>query len=316
MGADSYEDVRRGLERELRERVDPRIWAYLVKKRFVAEVEQGVMTITTLAKEYRELRDIKRAGPVPSPTEPRRELPPNDYLGLLSRALAEAIDADPMVAAFRDAHLNGETIAWDRFDPWVRACARREAPPTTYMEAPVDQNERPLRSASRRLSTRFLEYVVPPSTVMRVPTARGGVLDRLRVISEHLASPGGWPPAAVSTFVATGKPYLVPRVIVTRVLVAGLGESRVRLDVHPTVNPDELRHVYAGERKGFKIPNPRRGKRSKTALVEFVEAHQSLTWKELMNEWNRTYPDASYTRDNNMVRDYHRALDLAGVGGE
>jgi hypothetical protein len=35
-----------------------------------------------------------------------------------------------------------------------------------------------------------------------------------------------------------------------------------------------------------------------------------------MNEWNRKYPDASYTWENNMVRDFHRALDLGGVGGE
>ena len=50
--------------------------------------------------------------------------------------------------------------------------------------------------------------------------------------------------------------------------------------------------------------------------MEFVEAHQDLPWKERMNEWNRTYPGAAYTQDNNMVRDYHRAIDLGGTGGE
>lgn len=126
------------------------------------------------------------------------------------------------------------------------------------------------------VSIETLDYGVAGNEwVHRVPVALGGVLDRLRQLSERLARQYGWTAAQAAVFVLTDQPPLVPPI---RAVICSDSGGRARLDVDLAVTPAALAAAYRRLRRS--ILGPRRVKtlsEKHLCLASATAARESAT---------------------------------------
>jgi hypothetical protein len=139
----------------------------------------------------------------------------------------------------------------------------------------------------------------------------GGVLDRLRRLSQRLVKAYRWSEAQATIFVLTG---VVP-------LIAAItgGEpdeleddandtlpvlSRITLHVDPTTSPSEVAEQYARLRRWQYGERHRDLSEKHTQLALFAATEpQHTTWAARMTRWNAEHTDWTYTEVSNFSRD-------------
>jgi hypothetical protein len=142
----------------------------------------------------------------------------------------------------------------------------------------------------------------------------GGVLDRLRQISEYLATFYGWKPSLATAFVLTG---LVPLVapITTEVRTGGTerttARARITLTVDPTATPKEVADAYRSFRwnvLGRRRYSPQNRKHLSLAVFTCTQPAEE-PWAVRLRAWNARYPQWCYGNKANFWRDCRRAED-------
>jgi hypothetical protein len=139
-------------------------------------------------------------------------------------------------------------------------------------------------------------------------TRAGGVLDRLRVLSERLAEAYRWTRAQATLFVLTGLPPLVASLTADPIAREDLPVlSRITLWIDPTLSPAEVAERYSAVRRWLLNESKERQrdvteKHARLALFAAEQPRQT-TWAIRMAEWNRAHPEWPYTEVSNFTRD-------------
>lgn len=199
------------------------------------------------------------------------------------------------VAAFRREVLGDRFVALERVGEWIRDQASRERP------------------AGRPL---LLAYGLPSAPhVYHEAVSPGGILDRLRKVSERLSDFYGWQDAQATVFVLTG---VTPRLsaIVGEIRSKGpiSARSRIVLTVDPKVTPAELARYYQSMRQHFGA-RMRRLSEKHARLAVFAAQQdegespdvQRQRWNEQCKAWKR--PSWRYKDTSQFKRDYQKALE-------
>jgi hypothetical protein len=138
----------------------------------------------------------------------------------------------------------------------------------------------------------------------------GGVLDRLRRLSQRLAEAYRWSEAQATIFVLTG---LVP------LIAAITGESdapeddaegtlpilsRITLQIDPTTAPSEVAEQYTALRRWLYGERHRDLSEKHTQLALFAATElKHTTWAARMARWNAAHAEWAYTEVSNFSRD-------------
>ncbi len=323
-------EVRRALEKRLGRPVSDALWGSLVEDGYIREVLDGEEgAFAALVKRYRRLEKMVCEYQREGRTE-HREAPPDRRALLVSRLLAQEASQLPEVKRFRRQYLPDGLLALEQVGPWIKARAEAEGKASEWVAFPIPEGHEVKWGNPSQISPPLLLDNVPiPATLgvcmvewinkdgwtEAIPVKAGGVLDRLRVLSEQLAREFHWREAQATTFVLTGKTPLVPSLRVEyyrgsySLPTILYQHARITLDVDPEVPPSQVAKFYAEARRKV-----RSGQRNKplsekvAALVEFVLEHGEGAWREKVEAWNRLYPKWAYRSETQFARDYHRAV--------
>lgn len=311
-----------------------------MKDSYVGEVEQGLMSIGRLAARVRALlRDYGE--PVSSRVETPRTLPsPRREPGskasgareeVISRLLAADAETYEGVGSFRTEVLRGTLLRPEEVDRWIEERADARGQPSEWLTVPVPPGyqvkssitaattEPPLTISEETpailIQRRYLSYESyrePPHEDPRreVPTAEGGVLERLRQLSQALARSYGWDQALATNFVLTGE---IPRVrsieIEGRVPSNFSTLARISLTIDPALSPREVADHYRRFRGEILGGRHRELSEKHMRLATFTAARPTgETLRQRMVAWNKEYPGWSYKRETNFGRDCQQAI--------
>lgn len=162
----------------------------------------------------------------------------------------------------------------------------------------------------------------------------GSVLDDLRILSKQLVEEYCRPleEADVTCFILTGIANL-PRVLTGEVegYYGGLSAGKITLSIDSCVSPETVRKFYASlqldlldKDRTSRHPAKRNievysfvADQCKEVVTEFSlsqkgekETIDLPVWRELMERWNASNPQKSYTNVSQFYRDYYRGLDV------
>ena len=332
-----WPEKKAAVERALQRPVRPGDWKYLVERGLAED-----LTPEDLVEEIRALEERDRVNATARAVkdEPVR-LPPDDRLQVLARLIAERIEQDQAVRAFRHRHLGDALLPTNQVGGWVVEQQTRDGPATSWGEFPaipvLDEGSGgwgPQADARVRLPSHkflFCNFDVEVGGINRerwetirhaIYTKLGGALDELREITERLATETTWAPEQVADFVLTGRLPSLPaawgllhRRFLESPCQSPLDVSRVELRIYPSTPPPDVTKLYRELRNSWlrdsRAQRPRRWrKRLPGQLVAFVRERTDLPWAVRLSEWNSTYPAMRYGAVTNMQRDYARALKL------
>lgn len=219
------QDIRRRAEQALglQGEVPEAIWTYLTQNGAVAAVERGKQDINWLTDELWKLLEASGLR--------RRLLEAPRMLSSGQRERAESREAmlailcwdearrDRAVSEFRGHVLNGELLLPNEVEDWMTRQAASDGSPTVWLwDLPVPEGfevihdrrrgvmfTKPslavgLKHAARSGGLRYLACI--PGIAF--PTAKDGVLERVRQISQTLAQRFSWNPLQATLFLLYG----------------------------------------------------------------------------------------------------------------
>ncbi|MBN1460104.1 MAG: hypothetical protein JXA57_11230 [Armatimonadetes bacterium] len=240
----------------------------------------------------------------------------------LSCLLAREAAVLPEVVEFRRKYLGGEVLAWKDMEDWILRQAEADSGYSQYIEVVIPEDtvvrptlsglvvESPVPLAELRteggVRARFLEYGVEGGTwVESVPVRSGGVLDELRKLSDRLARSYSWKTDQATVFVLTGViPLMVGIRLETEVQSEHPAASRVTLIIDPVVSPQEVFEAYGQVRERMMEGTARPLTEKHLKLAVFAaERRPPAKWAEVMEAWNREYPDWRYEKETLFARD-------------
>lgn len=244
--------------------------------------------------------------------------------------LAQLAEAEPEVQRFRSEVLGGKLLPPETAIEWVPREGRLEGLPTIWLDSiPLPHEAKlvrredgfhvdpPLVSTGLRVCryrVETLEITCPPDfQVHRHAVEEGGVLDRLRRISEDLAKDYQWSKADAAAFLLTGSAPYYSSAKITRTVSSDLALVGTRLTfvLDPTLSPSEVADIYATWRKTLLTKRYRPLSEKHLTLVRFLlERPAGETWRDHMSAWNKEYGRKrgwSYSQETNFRRDFHRA---------
>jgi hypothetical protein len=283
---------------------------------YTSEALQEDDPVSSLSKTIGILEDGAR--PPERQGGKRPPIAPDRHLETLSRIAAVDAQRDARVEGFRRVVLDGRLLKPDRVGPWITARAKREGPPTRFVELPISadripQSRREIKPGMR-FSLRHLRYEVGTGDTHVVPIVDGGYLDGLRNLAEGpngLAHRYGWHPARVPRFVLTDEPPPISRASTTvtekRPFPAA---AKIKLEISPRMTPDEVRALYVEARADLPdVPSRVRAMSDKHAeLAVFAFEHrEGRSWVDVMGLWNERFPEWRYDLMELFNRDAHKA---------
>src|SRR5262245_49654911 len=267
-------DIRKDLEK----RVDPKAvgaaWDYMVAEGYVATVESEERTLGWLADKV--ISFVVHAGKPYLLKPPVQMLPDEQRKRISGRHQALAVlwakeaGAQADVVAFRREVLRGRLLKWEDLEAWLDKQAKADGPGKP--EPPGSQ-------------TQVLPYSLPSEAWERcLPTTAGGVLDRLRQISEWLSRRYRWQEAQATIFVLTGRVPLVPPA------EAKIDREAIVLTVDPSLTPRQVADFYRWFKKGILGRSRIKALSLKhLQLAAFAaDRPEEETWPEKMEAWNRS----------------------------
>ena len=334
MGAKRFRtegDVRKALEVELGFSLTEAEWTHLVEEAYVREILSGERTINRLANDVRKFISIWGGQQLPARTVAPMlgDKAPKDVTELrrhvLSDLLAKQAEDEDFVRHFRQEILAGKLLGDEEVAAWIEEQANRDGRATRYALIPLPESADiavmpdgvSLKSLPEsypvvNLEARVLEYAIPGNAwVHRIPTAQDGVLDRLRVVSEHLAGRYPWQNAQATLFVLTGKVPLVQYIEASCRWSSRSVCSRITLTVDPTIKPDVVADYYSKIRRQMvRRHRPQTEKHLQLAYFA-VTRPQDEKWSQTMDRWNQTYPQWKFADVDKFIdkcRDAQRRL--------
>lgn len=269
------QELRRGIERELRRPCPPGWWQALVEEDWVKDAMSGGYTAAELAARIRQWEGWARQNvEATSKQEADKvpDLPPDDHIRVLARLVADQAAASAEVQAFRQTYLDGRLLSEREADEWL--------------------DER-----------------------MCHANASGDVPDDLRAflrLSEALVAATGWH-RNVSEFLLSGETPPLRRISwALRPHRYGDADlTRIELQVHPSVSPADVARYYASVQqllsKGKLRRRRRAPQRPPSVLVDFVRDRPTHSWIDRLEEWNAAHPQWAYSGKSQMQRDFTRA---------
>ena len=324
--------MRRRLEDELGHEVLDQTWTYLRDKGYDIQVMSGDMTIADLADEVRQV--VRAAGgTVPAHRRPDRVVHASDAGSAespnitrrmaLSLALSELAEGDSFVQDFRTNVLGGQLMATEAVESWIQRQAEVDGQRTRWVQvaleadtviahSPIGLGVSPPVTASnvQGVSVNFLAYASADGKYHRsMPTAVGGVLEELRLLSVRLARQFLWAESQATLFVLTGGVPLV-NLVGTRVQFRNQLPvlSRITLTIDPTISPHEVADHYASVRRRFTGRRNREITSKHLRLALFAaDKTKGSSSRQRMAAWNDEYPQWSYSRVTNFARDCAQA---------
>jgi len=248
---------------------------------------------------------------------------------LLSELAADEAAHHPGVIGFRKEVLKDRLLAPERVEAWVNQQAKVDGPATHWLgDVPIPSGHqfevdsksgtfviRPelrLSRLARSVSTQLLDYAaLPDPWIRRVPTAVGGVLERLRLLSIDLVRSYDWEEAAATLFVLTGRiPLIQPLVLKSSWNSRTFKRRVVELSVDPAISPAELAKQYGVLRS--KLISGRRVRplsNKHLQLASFLVEKPDESWASRLHRWNKAFPNWKYTHASNFRRDALKARE-------
>lgn len=309
------EQVRADWERRLRWRTDTDgLWSYLKDRHFVDEVVNGLATVDDLVAEAKSIvkatsREKQRAETV-APTGPN---PGEARAWALSMFVAQQARAEEQVVVFRRDVLLGHILDRQAVGGWIRHHLDLSRPMTHDVTLTLQETDfeyegqgwirlrQPLdRVRAMQFSLRVLEFTDGTEQwVERIAVADGSELDRLRRLSESLATKYRWQPAQATLFVLTDATPMISRIRLTTLPFSEPWSRRIQLDVDPAESPADVAAAFAhhGDTNESGRPRPVKEKHARAAVHALIDfAH--LPWAERVSRWNREHPHWPYTESN------------------
>ncbi len=317
------------------------VWNLLVDEGYVARharAEEGAQTLEYLVEKAKPLLKLKGielpeaiAASASSLARIRDEA--------LAQMVREEIDKNTEVQAFRQKVLNGKLLAPADLEQWIQGWARRELPPTWWLLLSVPRDYQrdalglnesgvpltprltfpsiPFKEVEGLFQIQYLDYLIPCEDgeyqIRLVSTTVGGVLERLRVLSDRLGRQYGWLDAEMTTFVLTGLITRIGPITHTFRYRQFPGLPHIVLDIEAGATTEEVAQYHRQIRQQLLGTNTNtRGPSEKNArLVAFIAQRPRLskseTWAKRMEAWNAGYPQWTYTSTSNLQRDFRRA---------
>lgn len=225
----------------------------------------------------------------------------------LSVLFAKHAKQDEHVNFFRKKFLSKEfPLPWEKVENWI---FRAE-----YEEIKKHKKETYWAYAGT------LEYGVPGTQYAhRVPVAKDGKLNALRVISEYLAYKYRWTEAQATVFVLTD----VPPLVTTHESSSTHGEplsvtSRITLTLDPVLTDKEVAAIYRRARQRM-LKKDKKGKvrfrvlgdKAHSLAIFEAKRPEGKTYKEKMKSWNKEvskeHPEWKYEQESIFGRDCKKA---------
>lgn len=272
-----HEAIREALEREIDERLTTREWEAVVR---VAEQYGGDVEDALVADLVAYVDTVRAALGEPERRPKKPAVKTVDRLGAMTRAevvsllVADEASRDEQVVRFRRSVLDDDVMLWVKVVDWIEVGANLDA----------GENEGRNRSG-------LLAYAGPESGfVRRVAVFRGTDLDRLRKVSEHLASTYGWQDAQATVFVLTGAAPFVPSVRGSVRRSSALTANRIVLDIDPWTDPRDVADAYKAVRSAHATKKRFQPLDARTyALVAFLLDYDREASDAARKKWNATY---------------------------
>ena len=330
----SENDLWMALTSKIGQRPMTEIWNRLVELGYVDEVLDDTADLDYLEEMYRQFERYREVTQLPKDivdSDTRRV-----RLEILSNLVADQAADDLDVAAFRQQHLAKGLLKAEEIESWISKQYTRDGPNTIYMKVPIPDGyelvrrdgcictEPPLTVSSATPATHIevelLALALPGEEyVRRLAVKRGGVLDKLRVVSKALARRYTWQEAQASAFVLTSiVPLLASLRGSIRMMFSLPISSRITMEIDPTLTPEEVAEHYKRIRSSLIGARYRSMSEKHLRLAEFYrgEKPEGTTWSDLMTKWNASQKAAwRYTRFEIFARDCKQAWDrLIGRG--
>jgi hypothetical protein len=288
-------------------------WTLVQSERWQAQYEPA-----GIAAKVQQWRDASQHAVI-APVTPKFRADPartarEDLLSHLFSLIAARL---PLVEGFRRDVLGGKLLKPSDVGSWIEDRARTEKY-TVWLEVPVRPDEKNSVYLDRLVTTaeglpatdfqlKWLNYILPGQKSQRVPTAAGGVLDRLRLASEQVAAQTGCSADYATTFILSGEPLpffscTKTVVVVSTDLCSAL--NRIELKIDPTLSPRQVSEVYRQLRaevfgRRYRAMSE---KHIRLALFAFSRP-QNEALKNAMAAWNKLYPKWGYRQESNFGRD-------------
>ena len=236
------------------------------------------------------------------------------------------------IAAFRGEALPDQFLKPEDIHRWIQERADRERSESTQRAGTLEMlaYQRYWRLEKPRLVKRqivVVDYLQSGSQAQYVVIVPGGVLDRLRRLSEQLSTFYPWDPVEVVTFLLAGQiPHVQAIGSRIRPQVALPVCTRIVLTIDPTCTPQEVAEVYAGVR-AQEFGRLRRLSQKHAHLAIFAAQRVTLNpfdppeqWDARREEWNsqctkRRKPRWRYQQASVFERECRQALGrLRNIG--
>lgn len=317
-------DLKKQINDALALPLEPREWEHLLSQGEIRSLKTGRLApegVAAIVEQRREIYGRAPAGLMLSTRERGGESSTARSKAISLLVAAEAGGRDEIIE-FRKVLRHGIILSRDEVEPWIQNQAKADGPPTVYLTVAAPPHlelkvtdrggiagTRPFQISddwpANRCSRAMLDYLVAGNNyVRRVAVCRGGVLDRLRMISEDLAADYGWWPAAGTVFVLTGTPPLIDTTTVQPVLKRIPALSRIALTIDPALSPREVSSIYRRLRKELVGIRYRSLSEKHGTLVVFVMSRpKKETYARQMEAWNKKYPKWEYKHTTNFGRD-------------
>ncbi len=328
----SDEDVYKALEQKLRRPVNLGIWDYLKDKYYVAEVlENKEYDIEDLLDEYLTLEELA-GDTLRSHTDKRKEHAPAGQTGhllTLSVILAAQIGRLPEVKAFRKEVLQNNLLSLEEVKDWIETINQKEEESRgSSWTFSVTVNESDFKTAKRVASATLLEEGIQPGSALARPVLEfqstaefvesvvgyntQGVLGRLQRLAKHIVRyhAPAWTEALATTFILTDLTPIIPRIRYRTDLSLHGGPCWLTMSLDVRITPEQLAKDYRKIRR--RLMGKRRAKplsKKIQAVARFAGRHKTeqCTWREVMDLWNKQYPDWIYNDYKRFCRDATRA---------
>lgn len=339
------DDIRRELEGELGRGLPDPAWDFLVERGYVNDVRWADMPIHELAEQARaHLRAWGQPAPTRStvpgmlPSAKRAKVAKTapGRQEVVSRLLAAEAAKDAKVRSFREEVLGGSLMKPQHVHRWIERQVDEDGPPSRWLTVPVPTGyevtsfttfattEPPLTISEKTpailVEKRYLSYLryglkygweeLADDPRGWVPTAEGGVLDRLRQLSEGLARLYGWDEASATNFVLTGEIPVVRSIEIRGSRASGYRTlARISLTVDPALSPREVADHYRRMRGRILEGRHRELDDKHLHLAIFAaERPAGETLRERMAAWNKEHAGWKYKTETNFGRDCAQAV--------
>ncbi len=272
----------------------------------------------------------------PSQISVQRRQKRQERMMAISELLAYDAEQLPDVKAFRRGWLGDGLLTHEQVEGWIQGRKQADGehtkwlsgeipiPPGTeviipskmlekYPDSPPQWGIDPPLVINRApgIQVQDLAYSVPGLPWMcRVLVRAGGVLDKLRHLSEKLADRYRWDEGQATVFVLTGSIPIVASIHVRITQTSPFPTlSRITLTIDPTLSPIEVAESYRKARRELFMDDTRQGSMSEKSMTLATFLAQRLedeSWKVRLKDWNQLYTSRGWGYDAAHLRNFCR----------